>query len=97
MFVFQEGAYVAQYKFTVLLMPNGPHKITGAQTVPLGSIFWGTNIRERKPRYHILEGERDVIFLGDGNKIPSQAYLLMKPSTSQSTPLRMQRFWYEAD
>ena len=25
----QEGAYVAQYKFTVLLMPNGPHKITG--------------------------------------------------------------------
>ena len=27
----QEGAYVAQYKFTVLLMPNGPHKITGAQ------------------------------------------------------------------
>ena len=23
------GAYVAQYKFTVLLMPNGPHKITG--------------------------------------------------------------------
>merc|ERR1711892_1636016 len=25
----EEGAYVAQYKFTVLLMPNGPHKITG--------------------------------------------------------------------
>jgi len=25
----KEGAYVAQYKFTVLLMPNGPHKITG--------------------------------------------------------------------
>jgi len=24
-----EGEYVAQYKFTVLLMPNGPHKITG--------------------------------------------------------------------
>ena len=24
------GAYVAQYKFTVLLMPNGPHKITGS-------------------------------------------------------------------
>ena len=31
-FALQEGAYVAQYKFTVLLMPNGPHKITGAQT-----------------------------------------------------------------
>ena len=30
-FALQEGAYVAQYKFTVLLMPNGPHKITGAQ------------------------------------------------------------------
>merc|ERR1711953_662788 len=25
----KEGSYVAQYKFTVLLMPNGPHKITG--------------------------------------------------------------------
>merc|ERR1711994_711636 len=25
----KEGAYVAQFKFTVLLMPNGPHKITG--------------------------------------------------------------------
>merc|ERR1711994_234360 len=25
----KEGAHVAQYKFTVLLMPNGPHKITG--------------------------------------------------------------------
>jgi len=25
----KEGACVAQYKFTVLLMPNGPHKITG--------------------------------------------------------------------
>ena len=25
------GSYVAQYKFTVLLMPNGPHKITGNQ------------------------------------------------------------------
>jgi len=25
----KEGAYVAQYKFTVLLMPNGPQKITG--------------------------------------------------------------------
>merc|ERR1711860_387824 len=25
----KEGEYVAQYKFTVLLMPNGPHKITG--------------------------------------------------------------------
>ncbi len=23
------GEYVAQFKFTVLLMPNGPHKITG--------------------------------------------------------------------
>ena len=23
------GAHVAQFKFTVLLMPNGPHKITG--------------------------------------------------------------------
>lgn len=25
----KEGTHVAQYKFTVLLMPNGPHKITG--------------------------------------------------------------------
>jgi len=25
----KEGSYVAQYKFTVLLMPNVPHKITG--------------------------------------------------------------------
>merc|ERR1712055_144108 len=25
----KEGAHVAQYKFSVLLMPNGPHKITG--------------------------------------------------------------------
>merc|ERR1719350_1662237 len=25
----KEGEHVAQYKFTVLLMPNGPHKITG--------------------------------------------------------------------
>lgn len=25
----KEGEYVAQFKFTVLLMPNGPHKITG--------------------------------------------------------------------
>merc|ERR1712059_12870 len=25
----KEGTRVAQYKFTVLLMPNGPHKITG--------------------------------------------------------------------
>merc|ERR1711936_1269165 len=25
----KEGAHVAQFKFTVLLMPNGPHKITG--------------------------------------------------------------------
>ena len=23
------GEHVAQFKFTVLLMPNGPHKITG--------------------------------------------------------------------
>lgn len=23
------GEFVAQFKFTVLLMPNGPHKITG--------------------------------------------------------------------
>ena len=28
----KEGEHVAQFKFTVLLMPNGPHKITG---VPL--------------------------------------------------------------
>ena len=27
--IFSKGTYVAQYKFTVLLMPNGPHKITG--------------------------------------------------------------------
>ena len=27
--IFFKGTYVAQYKFTVLLMPNGPHKITG--------------------------------------------------------------------
>lgn len=25
----KEGEYVAQFKFTVLLMPNGPHRITG--------------------------------------------------------------------
>lgn len=25
----KEGEYVAQFKFTVLMMPNGPHKITG--------------------------------------------------------------------
>merc|ERR1712038_558673 len=25
----KDGEYVAQFKFTVLLMPNGPHKITG--------------------------------------------------------------------
>jgi len=25
----KDGSYVAQFKFTVLLMPNGPHKITG--------------------------------------------------------------------
>lgn len=25
----KEGSHVAQFKFTVLLMPNGPHKITG--------------------------------------------------------------------
>ena len=25
----KEGEHVAQFKFTVLLMPNGPHKITG--------------------------------------------------------------------
>ena len=25
----KEGESVAQFKFTVLLMPNGPHKITG--------------------------------------------------------------------
>merc|ERR1712240_545503 len=25
----KEGTYVAQFKFTVLLMPNGPQKITG--------------------------------------------------------------------
>ena len=25
----KDGEHVAQFKFTVLLMPNGPHKITG--------------------------------------------------------------------
>merc|ERR1711915_226657 len=25
----KEGTFVAQFKFTLLLMPNGPHKITG--------------------------------------------------------------------
>ena len=41
------GCYVAQYKFTVLLMPNGPHKITGnfknlsiiCQLLPYNRIF----------------------------------------------------------
>lgn len=28
------GEIVAQYKFTVLLMPNGPHKITGLPFEP---------------------------------------------------------------
>lgn len=28
------GEFVAQYKFTVLLMPNGPHKITGLPFEP---------------------------------------------------------------
>lgn len=28
------GEYVAHYKFTVLLMPNGPHKITGLPFEP---------------------------------------------------------------
>ena len=28
----KEGSHVAQYKFTVLLMPNGAHKITGNQS-----------------------------------------------------------------
>ena len=28
------GEYVAQFKFTVLLMPNGPLKITGADFDP---------------------------------------------------------------
>ena len=28
-FVLFIGEHVAQFKFTVLLMPNGPHKITG--------------------------------------------------------------------
>eukprot|EP00088_Acartia_fossae_P021784 TRINITY_DN2312_c0_g1_i1.p1 TRINITY_DN2312_c0_g1~~TRINITY_DN2312_c0_g1_i1.p1 ORF type:complete len:393 (-),score=89.73 TRINITY_DN2312_c0_g1_i1:303-1481(-) len=27
----KDGEYVAQFKFTVLLLPNGPHKITGLQ------------------------------------------------------------------
>ena len=26
---FVSDEYVAQFKFTVLMMPNGPHKITG--------------------------------------------------------------------
>lgn len=30
----KEGEYVAQFKFTVLLMPNGPQKITGLPFVP---------------------------------------------------------------
>ena len=29
LFVYFLGEHVAQFKFTVLLMPNGPHKITG--------------------------------------------------------------------
>ena len=28
-FLFLTGEHVAQFKFTVLLMPNGPHRITG--------------------------------------------------------------------
>ena len=28
-FFLSSGEHVAQFKFTVLLMPNGPHKITG--------------------------------------------------------------------
>ena len=28
-FLFFTGEHVAQFKFTVLLMPNGPHRITG--------------------------------------------------------------------
>lgn len=33
-FFFVSGEFVAQYKFTVLLMPNGPHKITGLPFEP---------------------------------------------------------------
>ena len=29
MIFLSSGEHVAQFKFTVLLMPNGPHKITG--------------------------------------------------------------------
>ena len=36
----KDGAFVAQFKFTVLLMPNGPMKITGVLLfVNPGSIF----------------------------------------------------------
>ena len=34
MFGYFSGEYVAQFKFTVLLMPNGPLKITGADFDP---------------------------------------------------------------
>ena len=36
------GCYVAQYKFTVLLMPNGPHKITGLLIIDIaGTSLFG--------------------------------------------------------
>lgn len=34
MFTYFTGEFVAHYKFTVLLMPNGPHKITGIPFEP---------------------------------------------------------------
>ena len=54
----QEGAYVAQYKFTVLLMPNGPHKITGAQSCPTNATH--LNILKKYSR----ERKLDILFWG---------------------------------
>jgi hypothetical protein len=33
-FIVFSGEFVAHFKFTVLLMPNGPHKITGLPFEP---------------------------------------------------------------
>jgi hypothetical protein len=34
LFIVFSGEFVAHFKFTVLLMPNGPHKITGLPFEP---------------------------------------------------------------
>lgn len=63
----KDGEYVAQFKFTVLLMPNGPHKITGLPFDP-AILETDKKIEDLDVQVNLIEKYRFFTFHFNSNK-----------------------------